>query len=158
MRLLRGTRKWVSVLEAPASSHTLTGLRMESIFRLIVEQLSDYSTKCQVSFRTTCNSVQVSVKVANRLHSSTELLAGKQLTNREEIRNIHWASWTSVLGDEVNGIWEKYTDTNDINASDAFFGGDVVVTGDDFGLVKLFRFPSLKKGLCLACAILIFCR
>ncbi len=51
-----------------------------------------------------------------------------------------------MLGPEVNGIWEKYTDTNDINATDAYFGGDVIVTGDDFGLVKLMRFPSLKKG------------
>ncbi len=49
-----------------------------------------------------------------------------------------------MLGDEVNGIWEKFTDTNDINAVDVF--NDVIVTGDDFGKVKLFRFPSLKKG------------
>ena len=47
----------------------------------------------------------------------------------------------------MNGIWEKYTDTNDVNATDAFFDGEVIVTGDDFGLVKLFKFPSLKKGL-----------
>ena len=46
----------------------------------------------------------------------------------------------------MNGIWEKYTGTDDINATDAYFGGECVVTGDDFGLVKLFRFPSLKKG------------
>ena len=71
---------------------------------------------------------------------------GKQVTNKEEIRNIRWCTWTSVLGSEVNGIWEKYTDTNDVNATDAYFGGDVIVTGDDFGMVKLFRFPSLKKG------------
>ena len=71
---------------------------------------------------------------------------GKQATNKDEIRGIHWATWTGVLGPEVNGIWEKYTDTNDINATDAYFGGEAVVTGDDFGLVKLFRFPSLKKG------------
>ena len=72
--------------------------------------------------------------------------AGKQATSKDEVRAIHWATWTSVLGPEVNGIWEKYTDTNDINATDAFFGGDTIVTGDDFGLVKLMRFPSLKKG------------
>ena len=74
------------------------------------------------------------------------ILGGKQATNKDEIRGIHWATWTGVLGPEVNGIWEKYTDTNDINATDAYFGGESVVTGDDFGLVKLFRFPSLKKG------------
>lgn len=66
--------------------------------------------------------------------------------NKEEIKAIHWATWTCVLGVEVNGIWEKYTDTNDVNACDASFQNEVLVTGDDFGLVKLFRFPCLKKG------------
>ena len=75
------------------------------------------------------------------------ILAGKQVTKGEEIRSIHWSSWTGVLGDEVNGIWEKYTDTNDVNATDANYGHDTIVTGDDFGLVKLFRFPTLKKGM-----------
>ncbi|PIK34378.1 putative echinoderm microtubule-associated protein-like 6 [Apostichopus japonicus] len=49
------------------------------------------------------------------------------------------------LSAEANGIWAKYADTNDINAVDAYFSGEVMVTGDDFGLVKLFRFPSLKR-------------
>ena len=51
-----------------------------------------------------------------------------------------------MLGTEVNGIWEKYTDTNDVNAADACFSQEVVATGDDFGLVKLFRFPCVRKG------------
>ncbi|XP_046338524.1 echinoderm microtubule-associated protein-like 6 isoform X1 [Haliotis rufescens] len=71
---------------------------------------------------------------------------GKQATNKEEVGSIHWGTFTGVLGSEVNGIWEKYTDTNDVNALDSNFGGEVAVTGDDFGLVKLFRFPCLKKG------------
>jgi hypothetical protein len=49
-----------------------------------------------------------------------------------------------VLGDEVNGIWEKFTDTNDINAVDVY--KETIVTGDDFGKVKLLRYPSFKKG------------
>lgn len=31
------------------------------------------------------------------------------MTAKEEIQDIHWFSWTSVLGPEVNGIWPKYT-------------------------------------------------
>lgn len=52
-----------------------------------------------------------------------------------------------MLGAEVNGVWEKYTDTTDVNASDTNFQHGVIVTGDDFGLVKLFRFPCIKKGM-----------
>ncbi len=70
------------------------------------------------------------------------------MTGREEILKIEWSTWTGVLGQEVNGVWPKYTQVNDINATHASFQHDVIVTGDDFGLVKLFRFPSIKKGGC----------
>ena len=46
----------------------------------------------------------------------------------------------------MNGIWEKYTDTTDVNAAEANFQQGVIVTGDDFGQVKLVRFPCIKKG------------
>jgi len=75
------------------------------------------------------------------------LSAGKQATSKEELSAIHWNTFTGVLGQEVNGIWEKYTDTNDVNAVDTYYEGQVAVTGDDFGLVKLFKFPCLKKGI-----------
>ncbi|CAK8677759.1 unnamed protein product [Clavelina lepadiformis] len=71
---------------------------------------------------------------------------GKHVTSADEIRAVKWKSWTCVLGSEVNGIWPKYTQINDINTVDACFSKDVVATGDDFGLVKLFRFPCWKKA------------
>lgn len=71
----------------------------------------------------------------------------KRVTSKEEIQAIHWSFWTGVLGQEVNGIWPKYTQVNDINATHASFNHQVIVTGDDFGLVKLFRFPCIKKGV-----------
>ena len=52
----------------------------------------------------------------------------------DEIQQIRWASWTCVVGPEINGIWEKYADANDVNAADANFGNEVVATGDDFGI------------------------
>ncbi|XP_042565417.1 echinoderm microtubule-associated protein-like 6 isoform X9 [Clupea harengus] len=71
---------------------------------------------------------------------------GKHLTTKEETKGIHWVSWTCVIGPEVTGIWPKYTNINDINSVDANYNSAVLVTGDDFGLVKLLRFPCLKKG------------
>lgn len=76
-------------------------------------------------------------------HTST---GGKRTVAKEEIQGIHWDSWTSILGPEVHGIWPKYSQVNDVNAADASFGHMTIVTGDDFGLVKLFRFPCIKKG------------
>jgi len=68
------------------------------------------------------------------------------VTNREELKLVQWASWTCVLGPEVNGIWPKYSDINDINSVDANFNNQVLVTADDYGLVKLIRYPCVKKG------------
>ncbi|KAF3844802.1 hypothetical protein F7725_007965 [Dissostichus mawsoni] len=72
--------------------------------------------------------------------------SGKEVTNREELKLVQWASWTCVLGPEVNGIWPKYSDINDINSVDANFNNQVLVTADDYGLVKLLRYPCVKKG------------
>lgn len=38
-------------------------------------------------------------------------------------------------------------DINDVNVVDVNFQGEVLVTGDDFGFVKLFKFFCLKKGI-----------
>lgn len=46
----------------------------------------------------------------------------------------------------MSGIWPKYTNITDVNSVDGNYNSSVLVTGDDFGLVKLFRFPCLKKG------------
>nr|XP_040055346.1 echinoderm microtubule-associated protein-like 5 isoform X5 [Gasterosteus aculeatus aculeatus] len=72
--------------------------------------------------------------------------SGKEVTNREELKLVQWASWTCVLGPEVNGISPKYSDINDINSVDANFNNQVLVTADDYGLVKLLRYPCIKKG------------
>lgn len=68
------------------------------------------------------------------------------MTNKEELKLVQWASWTCVLGPEVNGIWPKYSDINDINSVDANFNNQVLVTADDYGLVKLMRYPCIRKG------------
>ncbi|XP_069772417.1 echinoderm microtubule-associated protein-like 5 isoform X2 [Narcine bancroftii] len=68
---------------------------------------------------------------------------GKEIANKEDVQ---WATWTCVLGPEVNGIWPKYLDVNDINSVDANFNDQVLVSADDYGLVKLFRYPCFRKG------------
>ncbi|KAF3850408.1 hypothetical protein F7725_012180 [Dissostichus mawsoni] len=70
--------------------------------------------------------------------------AGK-LVPREEAKGIHWMTWTGVIGPEVNGIWPKYSTVSNVNSVDANYSSAALVTGDDLGLVKLFRFPCLKK-------------
>uniref|UniRef100_A0A673BND2 EMAP like 6 n=1 Tax=Sphaeramia orbicularis TaxID=375764 RepID=A0A673BND2_9TELE len=71
---------------------------------------------------------------------------GKAVVSKEEVKGQRWASWSGILGSEVSGIWPKYSDTTEVNAVDANLASSVLVSGDDLGLVKLYRFPCLRKG------------
>lgn len=51
----------------------------------------------------------------------------------------------SILGDEVLGIWPRNSEKADVNCACVSHAGVNLVTGDDFGLVKLFDFPCSEK-------------
>ena len=55
----------------------------------------------------------------------------------------------SVLGDDVIGVWPKNCENGDVNSSHVNNAGNAVVTGDDFGFVKLFNFPCREKFVSL---------
>lgn len=95
----------------------------------------------QMDFSTSGSTLQVNVGSGDRLF--LEAPGGAEV--KEIPESTEWHTWTSVLGEEVNGIWGKYTDANDVNATDTTHGS-LVASGDDFGKVKLFRYPSPKKG------------
>ena len=66
----------------------------------------------------------------------------QQLISRDDAQEITWATWTCVLGESCKGIWPAYTDVTDINAACVSNDGHVIATGDDFGFVKLLKYPS----------------
>lgn len=43
------------------------------------------------------------------------------------------------------GIWSRNADKADVTCACVSHSGLNIVTGDDFGMVKLFDFPSLEK-------------
>eukprot|EP00831_Metopus_contortus_P021486 TRINITY_DN1960_c0_g1_i6.p2 TRINITY_DN1960_c0_g1~~TRINITY_DN1960_c0_g1_i6.p2 ORF type:complete len:199 (-),score=37.20 TRINITY_DN1960_c0_g1_i6:453-1049(-) len=67
---------------------------------------------------------------------------GKQLPGgATAFKDEKWATWTSVLGWPVQGIWPPCSDGSDINSCDRSVDRCVLATGDDFSKVKLFKFP-----------------
>lgn len=71
---------------------------------------------------------------------------GKQLTHgASQNKDEKWASWTLIIGWPVQGIWPPCSDGSDINTVDRTKKRDVLATGDDFGKVKLFKYPCAKE-------------
>jgi hypothetical protein len=75
----------------------------------------------------------------------------KQLPNgHSTLRDEHWATWTSLLGWPVQGIWSETSDGSDINCVDRShhnYSGDnkppdnyyFLAVGNDFNEVKIYR-------------------
>ena len=56
--------------------------------------------------------------------------------------DTQWQTYTQKLGFPVQGIWPG-VDMTDINTVDRSKNSVVIATGDDFGMVKLFKYPCV---------------
>ena len=66
----------------------------------------------------------------------------QQYITKEDASEVSWDTWTCILGPSCRGIWPPCTDVTDINGANVSRDGSVIATGDDFGFVKLFKYPS----------------
>jgi len=73
---------------------------------------------------------------------------GKALTFTASQRDTQWNTWTCVLGWPVIGIWAKSADGTDVNAVDRSRDSQLLVTADDSGHVRLFRYPCFSRSVC----------
>jgi len=72
----------------------------------------------------------------------------QQYVTAEAAADIEWALWTCVLGSECQGVWPPGSDITDVNTAHVIQDGSTIATGDDFGFVKLFSFPSKVPTVC----------
>jgi microtubule-associated protein-like 6 len=73
---------------------------------------------------------------------------GKQLPGgASAFKDEKWSTWTCPIGWPSQGIWPPCSSGDDINAVDRDKNRTVLVTADDFGKVKLFKYPcAIEKA------------
>ena len=73
---------------------------------------------------------------------------GMYIPAASRLRDVRWATQTCTLGWAVQGIWPPQRDGTEITCCDCnlFRGedGTVVLTGDNYGRVQLFRYPTMN--------------
>ena len=68
----------------------------------------------------------------------------EQVTNTEAIDEIgsDWSTQNCTLTFETLGIWPMVADGTDINVCAAYTPGQILASGDDFGRVRIYQFPT----------------
>ena len=71
--------------------------------------------------------------------------APHQEKSASAMKDTKWATQTCIFGWHVRGLWPEGADGTDINACGRSNNGEreLVVTSDDFGTVKIFRYPCI---------------
>lgn len=73
----------------------------------------------------------------------------RQIPQSSIMRDVEWATNTCTLTFTSVGIWPENADGTDINTCDRSHDMQLLVSGDDFGKVKLFSYPVIQtKSLC----------
>jgi len=70
--------------------------------------------------------------------------AGQQIVSPAALRDESWSTWTCPFGFPAQGIWPEGADGTDINACARSHNNKLIASGDDFGEVKIFKYPCVK--------------
>lgn len=69
----------------------------------------------------------------------------RQIAQTSQMRDVEWASHTCTLTFATLGIWPEGADGTDINTCAKANQSELLVTGDDFGKIKLFASPACHQ-------------
>lgn len=155
-QVVNQTGNWIQVLQYSPTGRTLAvGTHGSVICLLSVDD--DYAVKgtikshnsflTHIDFNEDGTQIQ-SVCGAYELlfHTIDEdnLKNSTQIGNATSMRDTKWSTQTCKFGWPVQGIFDPSQKGSDINTVDVNSSRSLVVTGDDWGNVNLFRYPVLE--------------
>ncbi|KAF8795097.1 Echinoderm microtubule-associated like protein [Argiope bruennichi] len=68
----------------------------------------------------------------------------RQVSNMSIARDIKWNTQTCTIGFSVLGIWPENADGSDVNTCSRSHSHKLLATGDDFGKVNIYSYPSCQ--------------
>jgi len=88
--------------------------------------------------------VQLNSQAYELMFVSANVKNNKKQDTASSSKTIEWATYSILHGWATQGIWPG-VDYTDVNTADRSHDGQILATGDDFGRVKLFKFPCVEK-------------
>ena len=70
----------------------------------------------------------------------------EKVDGEETLSRVEWATWTCVYGWSVMGLTPKFGESVGLNACCRSNKGEVLAVANDFGLIRLYRFPAPYQG------------
>ena len=62
--------------------------------------------------------------------------------NYQDLKEEKWDSYNCTVQFGSQGVWPIFSEGSDINSVDLAPKSQVLVTGDDYSMLKLFRYPA----------------
>ena len=104
-----------------------------------------HSTITHIDFGMDGSSLQSNCTSYELLYFGTDTF--KQNTRgASQLKDETWGTWTCTFGWWVQGLYPPCSDGTDVNSVDRSHCGKYLISGDDFGTVKIFNNPALKKA------------
>lgn len=109
-------------------------------FKLVKKLKGHHSRVTHIDY--TENGACIQSNCTSYEHLYHDISTGNQLTSgATALKDEKWDTWNCTLGWYVQGIWPPCSDGSDVRSVDRALDRTVIATADDFGKVKLFKYP-----------------
>ena len=151
---LKNASEWISDIKFSPNGELLAVASHDNKV-YVYDCLANFALKCacsgassyikHIDFTTDSTALQCSTGAYEILYfdaNSGEIMHD----GAEKFKDEPFASWTLAIGWPAQGVYPPFSDGTDVNAVARTGDGTLLATADDFGLVKLFRYPCASNG------------
>ena len=158
--MFKGSKQWIQEMKISPDNEYVAygshgGVSKVEILKVVENDAKPLKSYCIIDPRFTSSlthldwSEDSSNIVVNSLAFELKFLSldAKKLVSASAACDIKWNTWTCIFGFPVQGIWPPASTGYVVNYSCKSNSDKILATGDDFGLVKLFKYPcTIEKA------------